>query len=86
MKEMKPRDRFIGALRHEKIDRVPRLFRFKREAKEKSTGKKPKTASYHRFVGRLGSKSQFTLPKAGMGSDMNEHSPVENTCMHWSWS
>ena len=35
MKEMKPRDRFIGALRHEKIDRVPRLFRFKREAKEK---------------------------------------------------
>lgn len=35
MKELKPRDRFIRALRHEKIDRVPRLFRLKREAKEK---------------------------------------------------
>jgi uroporphyrinogen decarboxylase len=35
MKELKPRDRFIGALRHEKIDRVPRLYRMKREAKEK---------------------------------------------------
>ena len=35
MKELKPRDRFIRSLRHEKIDRVPRLFRLKREAKEK---------------------------------------------------
>ncbi len=35
MKELKPRDRFIRALRHEKVDRVPRLFRMKREAKEK---------------------------------------------------
>lgn len=35
MKELKPRDRFIRALRHEKIDRVPRLYRMKREAKEK---------------------------------------------------
>ena len=35
MKELKPRDRFSRALRHEKIDRVPRLFRMKREAKEK---------------------------------------------------
>ena len=35
MKELKPRDRFIRALRHEKVDRVPRLYRMKREAKEK---------------------------------------------------
>ena len=35
MKELLPRERFIGALRHESVDRVPRLFRMKREAKEK---------------------------------------------------
>ncbi len=35
MKDFLPRERFIGALRHEKIDRLPRLFRMKREAKEK---------------------------------------------------
>ncbi len=35
MKELSHRERFIRALRHEPIDRLPRFFRFKREAKEK---------------------------------------------------
>jgi len=35
VKELLPRERFIRALRHERVDRVPRLYRFKREAKEK---------------------------------------------------
>ncbi len=35
MNELLPRDRFIRAMRREPIDRVPRLFRMKREAKEK---------------------------------------------------
>jgi uroporphyrinogen decarboxylase len=35
MKELKPRDRFIRTLRHEKVDRVPVLYRMKHEAKEK---------------------------------------------------
>ncbi|MEK9724580.1 MAG: hypothetical protein VW405_14005, partial [Rhodospirillaceae bacterium] len=35
MKELKPRDRFIRALRHEPVDRVPLLYRMKHEAKEK---------------------------------------------------
>jgi hypothetical protein len=35
MKEPKPRDRFIRALRLEKVDRVPRLYRMRRAAKEK---------------------------------------------------
>ena len=35
MKEILPRERFIRALRHEPVDRVPRLYRMKREAKEK---------------------------------------------------
>jgi len=35
MKELKPRERFIRVLRHEKVDRVPTLYRMKREAKEK---------------------------------------------------
>ncbi len=35
MKELKPRDRFIRVLRHEKVDRVPVLYRMKSEAKEK---------------------------------------------------
>ena len=35
MKELKPRDRFIRALRHEPVDRVPLLYRMKSEAKEK---------------------------------------------------
>ncbi|MFQ5994928.1 MAG: uroporphyrinogen decarboxylase family protein [Acidiferrobacterales bacterium] len=35
MKELKPRDRVIRVLRHEKVDRVPVLYRMKSEAKEK---------------------------------------------------
>lgn len=35
MKELLPRERFIRALRHEPVDRVPLLYRMKREAKEK---------------------------------------------------
>lgn len=35
MKELLPRDRFIRALRHEPVDRVPLLYRMKHEAKEK---------------------------------------------------
>jgi uroporphyrinogen decarboxylase len=35
MKELLPRERFIRALRHEPVDRVPLLYRLKREAKEK---------------------------------------------------
>ena len=35
MKELKPRDRFIRALRHEPLDRVPLFYRMKHEAKEK---------------------------------------------------
>lgn len=35
MKELKPRERFIRALRHEPVDRVPLLYRMKHEAKEK---------------------------------------------------
>ena len=35
MKELLPRERFIRALRHEPLDRVPLLYRMKHEAKEK---------------------------------------------------
>jgi uroporphyrinogen decarboxylase len=35
MKEMKPRERFARAIRREKVDRVPTLYRFKKESKEK---------------------------------------------------
>jgi len=35
MKELKPRDRFIRALRREPVDRVPLLYRMKAEAKAK---------------------------------------------------
>ena len=35
MKELKPRERFIRALRHEPVDRVPLLYRMKAEAKAK---------------------------------------------------
>lgn len=35
MKELLPRDRFIRALRHEPVDRVPLLYRMKAEAKAK---------------------------------------------------
>ncbi|MBM3732030.1 MAG: hypothetical protein FJW24_00965 [Acidimicrobiia bacterium] len=35
MKELKPRDRFTRALRHEPVDRVPVLYRAKHEAKSK---------------------------------------------------
>lgn len=35
MKELKPRERFIRALRHEPVDRVPVLYRMKHEAKSK---------------------------------------------------
>lgn len=35
MKELKPRERFIRALRHEPMDRVPVLYRMKHEAKAK---------------------------------------------------
>ncbi len=35
MKELLPRERFTRALRHEKVDRVPLLYRMKHEAKEK---------------------------------------------------
>ena len=35
MKEQKLRNRFIRALRHEKVDRVPRLYSMRRAAKEK---------------------------------------------------
>ncbi|NKB16421.1 MAG: hypothetical protein HC774_05370 [Sphingomonadales bacterium] len=35
MKELLPRERFIRALRHEPVDRVPLLYRMKHEAKEK---------------------------------------------------
>ncbi len=35
MKELLPRDRFIRALRHEPVDRVPLLYRMKHEAKAK---------------------------------------------------
>lgn len=35
MKELLPRERFIRALRHEPVDRVPLLYRMKSEAKEK---------------------------------------------------
>ena len=35
MKELKPRDRIIRTLRHEKVDRVPVFYRMKHEAKEK---------------------------------------------------
>ena len=30
MKELKPRDRFARAVRREKVDRVPKLYRMKR--------------------------------------------------------
>ncbi len=35
MKELKPRERIIRTLRHEKVDRVPVFYRMKHEAKEK---------------------------------------------------
>lgn len=35
MRELKPRERFARAIRREKVDRVPTLYRFKRESKEK---------------------------------------------------
>ena len=35
MKELLPRERFARAVRHEKVDRVPLLYRMKHEAKEK---------------------------------------------------
>ena len=35
MNELKPRDRFTRAIRREKVDRVPTLYRFKKESKEK---------------------------------------------------
>ncbi len=35
MKELLPRERFIRTLRHEPVDRVPRLYRMKHEAKAK---------------------------------------------------
>ena len=35
MKELLPRERFTRAIRHEKVDRVPLLYRMKSEAKEK---------------------------------------------------
>ena len=35
MKELLPRERFIRALRHEPVDRVPLLYRMKHEAKIK---------------------------------------------------
>ncbi|MGI9301244.1 MAG: uroporphyrinogen decarboxylase family protein [Gammaproteobacteria bacterium] len=35
MKELLPRERFIRTLRHEKVDRVPLLYRMKHEAKDK---------------------------------------------------
>ena len=35
MKELLPRERIIRTLRHEKVDRVPLLYRMKHEAKEK---------------------------------------------------
>ncbi len=35
MNELLPRDRFIRALRHEPVDRVPLLYRMKHEAKTK---------------------------------------------------
>ncbi len=35
MKELLPRERFARAVRHEKVDRVPLLYRMKSEAKEK---------------------------------------------------
>jgi uroporphyrinogen-III decarboxylase len=35
MSELKPRDRFARAIRREKVDRVPTLYRFKKESKEK---------------------------------------------------
>ena len=35
MSELKPRDRFTRAIRREKVDRVPTLYRFKKESKEK---------------------------------------------------
>ncbi len=35
MKELLPRERFARAVRHEKLDRVPLLYRMKSEAKEK---------------------------------------------------
>ncbi len=35
MKELLPRERFTRAVRHEKVDRVPLLYRMKSEAKEK---------------------------------------------------
>ncbi|MCH8155838.1 MAG: hypothetical protein IH786_11400, partial [Proteobacteria bacterium] len=51
MKELLPRERFIRALRHEPVDRVPLLYRMKHEVKSKlarvygiedaATGRKP---------------------------------------------
>ena len=35
MKELLPRERFERAIRHEKVDRVPVLYRMKSEAKGK---------------------------------------------------
>jgi len=35
MKELKPRERFERAIRREPVDRVPTLYRFKKESKEK---------------------------------------------------
>lgn len=35
MRELKPRERFERAIRREKVDRVPTLYRFKKESKEK---------------------------------------------------
>ena len=35
MKELKPRERFERAIRREKVDRVPVLYRLKHEAKAK---------------------------------------------------
>ena len=35
MKELLPRERFIRALRHEPVDRVPLLYRMKHEVKSK---------------------------------------------------
>jgi uroporphyrinogen decarboxylase len=80
MKELLPRERFIRALRHEPVDRVPLLYRMKHEAKAKlariygiedaSTGRK------HNPEMELRLGNDAIIYQIGINADFS-HRPIE---------
>ena len=88
MKELKPRDRIIRTLRHEKVDRVPVLYRMKHEAKEKlarvygiedaATGRKHNPALEIRLgndaiIYQIGINADFSHRKIAIGETWYNH-------------